>query len=337
MIIEVADRGTIPAVQKVLQGTHEVRKLIFPERFFVACSGDERTIDQSALKKIDGVLNIIDTNQHPYYFASRVFKEKDTIVRVGDVEIGGRRVAMIAGPCAVENLDDTLETAIGLAQTGVKILRGGAFKPRTTPYNFQGLGLAGLKILAEVRRRTGLSVVTEVINPEDVEIAAEYVDMMQVGMFNMTNTPLLKRLGEVGKPVILKRNAYSTLANLLKAAEFIIYNGNPHVILCERGVKTQETATRFTLDVSAVPVLKRLSHLPVIIDPSHAAGHRVLVPILSKCSVVAGADALLIESHVAPERMIKPGDADQALHPTEIQALMKDLQPIAEAVGRTVL
>jgi 3-deoxy-7-phosphoheptulonate synthase len=337
MIIEVADSGTIPAVQRLLQSTHEVRKLVFSRRYFVACSGDERAVDQVALKKIDGVLNIVDTNQHPYYFASRTFKEKDTVVRVGDVEIGGPRVLMIAGPCAVENLEDTLETAIGLAATGVQIVRGGAFKPRTTPYNFQGLGLEGLKILAEVRRRTGLKVVTEVISPEDVEIAAEYVDMLQVGMFNMTNTPLLKRLGRVGKPVILKRNAYSTLANLLKAAEFIIYNGNPHVILCERGVKTQETATRFTLDVSAVPVLKRLSHLPVIVDPSHAAGHRDLVPILSKCSVVAGADALLIESHIARERMIKPGDADQALHPSEVHALMKELQPIAEAIGRTVI
>jgi 3-deoxy-7-phosphoheptulonate synthase len=181
-----------------------------------------------------------------------------------------------------------LETAEALAKMGVRILRAGAFKPRTAPYNFQGLGLEGLKILAEVRRKTGLKVVTEVLNPEDVEIAAEYVDMLQVGMFNMTNTSLLKRLGRIGKPVLLKRNAFSTTINLLKAAEFIIYNGNPQVILCERGVKTQETETRFTLDVSAVPVLKRLSHLPVVVDPSHAAGHHSLVPVLAKCSVVAG-------------------------------------------------
>lgn len=305
-------------------------------RPFVTVSGDEGSIDVDALKATPGVLEVIDTGKEPYYFASRKYKPEPTVISVGGVEIGGPQVAIIAGPCAVENLKDTLESAEGVKKAGAHLLRAGAFKPRTGPYNFQGLGLEGLKILAEVGRRTGMKVVSEVLSPEDVEVAAEYVDVVQVGMFNMTNTALLKRLGRIRKPVLLKRGASSTLVNLLKAAEFIIYNGNPQVILCERGIKTHEDATRFTLDVSAVPVLKRLSHLPVVVDPSHAAGHKDLVPVLARCAIVAGADGLLIESHVAPERMIKPGDAAQALLPAELRALMEESQRYCELMGRSI-
>lgn len=336
MIIEIADQSVGPMVCRMVESAHEVRTLFFSGRGFVTVSGDERYIDRKLLEATPGVVRVVDTTRNQFFLASRECKPDDTLIEVAGVVFGGSQVVVIAGPCAVENLEDTLETAMALKSVGISLLRGGAFKPRTTPYNFQGLGCAGLEILAEVRRRTGMGVVSEVMSPEDVETAARCVDILQVGTFNMTNTPLLKRLGGADKPVLLKRGSSSTIAELLKAAEFIIYNGNPRVILCERGIKTHETATRNTLDLSAVPVLKRLSHLPVVVDPSHATGQSALVPVMSKCALVAGADGLLIESHVRPETMIKPGDAAQSLLPTEVGNLLKELRMLGQIVGRQV-
>jgi len=336
MIIEIADRTVEPLVTRIVESAHDVRTLLFSERIFITVSGDERCIDKDRLKATPGVLRVVDTGRSPYFLASRECKDEDTHIQVGESVFGGNRLVIIAGPCAVENLEDTLETAEALKRVGISLLRAGAYKPRTTPYNFQGLGRAGLEILGEVRRKVGIGIVSEVMSPEDVETTAGYVDVLQVGTFNMTNSALLKRLGRTDRPVLLKRGASSTIAELLKAAEFIVYNGNPSVILCERGIKTHETATRNTLDLSAVPVLKRLSHLPVVVDPSHATGQSALVPVMSKCALVAGADGLLIESHVRPETMIRPGDGDQALLPAQVGSLIKELRALGRVVGRRV-
>jgi 3-deoxy-7-phosphoheptulonate synthase len=253
-------------------------------------------------------------------------------VNVGNITVGGDTLTVMAGPCSVESREQILETAHAVKDAGANILRGGAFKPRTLPYSFQGLGEEGLKDLAEARAETGLPIVTEVMAPEDVELVESYADILQIGARNMQNFTLLRRVGQAEKPVMLKRGMSATVEEWLGCAEYILNEGNPNVILCERGIRTYETITRNTLDVSAVPIIKQLSDLPVVIDPSHGTGIRSLVAPMAKAGVAAGADGLIIEVHPHPEKALS--DGDQSLHPPEFAALMKELAPIAGAVGK---
>src|SRR5579885_1685361 len=253
-----------------------------------------------------------------------------TVVRVRDIEIGGNDFVVMAGPCAVESETQLMQTAEAVASAGARILRGGAYKPRSSPYAFQGLGLDGLKILSRAREATGLAIVTEVMSEEDVDLIAEYADIMQVGTRSMENFALLEALGGCGRPVLLKRGMGATIEELMRAAQVIAMAGNPDVILCERGIRTFETATRNTLDIAAVPVLKTVSHLPIIVDPSHAAGVRSLVPVLSRAAAVVGADGLIIEVHPCPEKALS--DGNQSLTFVEFSRMMADLQPFLDLV-----
>ena len=256
---------------------------------------------------------------------ARTAHRSRSVVRVQDFEIGGDEVVIMAGPCAVESERQVLETAEAVAEAGARVLRGGAYKPRSSPYAFQGLGVAGLKILSKARHETGLAIVTEVMSEQDVDVIAEYADIMQVGTRSMENYSLLEALGKCGRPVLLKRGMVATLEDLLRSAQVIALAGNPNIILCERGIRTFETATRNTLDIAAVPVLKAVSHLPVIVDPSHAAGVRCLVPVLSQASIAVGADGLIVEVHPAPERAMS--DGNQSLNFQEFRGMMNDIQP----------
>jgi 3-deoxy-7-phosphoheptulonate synthase len=247
------------------------------------------------------------------------------IVRAGDVEIGGGDFVVMAGPCAVESERQLLRTAEAVAEAGARVLRGGAYKPRSSPYAFQGLGLEGLKILRKARKETGLAIVTEAMSEDDVDLVAEYADLMQVGTRSMQNYALLEKLGGCGRPVLLKRGMTATLEELLQSAQIIAMNGNSQIVLCERGIRTFETATRNTLDIAAVPVLKTVSRLPVIVDPSHAAGVRCLVPVLARAAAVVGADGLLVEVHPAPDQAMS--DGEQSLTFCNFRDMMDDLQP----------
>jgi 3-deoxy-7-phosphoheptulonate synthase len=264
----------------------------------------------------------------------RTSTELSTIVNISGVEIGGSEVVIIAGPCAVESREQLFETARSVKTGGARILRGGAFKPRSSPYSFQGLGEEGLKLLSQIRKETGLPVVTEVMDTRQVELVASYTDMIQIGSRNMQNYPLLKEAGMCRKPVLLKRGMMATIEEFLLAAEYILSQGNDQVILCERGIRTFETSTRNTLDLSAVPMLKRLTHLPVIIDPSHGTGLRWMVPSMAKAAIAAGADGLIMEVHYNPEEAIC--DGYQSLNLDEFAQLMTDLKKIASAVGREI-
>ncbi|MBI4563438.1 MAG: 3-deoxy-7-phosphoheptulonate synthase [Planctomycetes bacterium] len=293
--------------------------------------GDERKFDGANFATLPGVERVIPILK-PFKLASRDFQPKDTVVRVDSVTIGAGRFTVMAGPCAVESLEQTIEIARSVKRAGAVILRGGAFKPRTSPYSFQGLGRKGLEILAAAKKETGLSIVTEVMSVEDVPLVAQYADILQIGARNMQNFNLLDACGRQSKPVLLKRGMMSTIEELLLSAEYILSRDNRNVILCERGIRTFEKYTRNTLDIAAVPVVKKLSHLPIIIDPSHAAGVRDYVPALAKASVAAGADGMIVEVHSHPDQALC--DGQESLTPQEFDALMKDLRPIAEAVGR---
>jgi 3-deoxy-7-phosphoheptulonate synthase len=264
----------------------------------------------------------------PYKFVSKEFKKDRSRVRVDGAEVGGEEFVVMAGPCSVENEKQILGTAEAVAAAGAKVLRGGAFKPRTSPYDFQGLELEGLRLLAKAREATGLSVVTEVMSDKDVSLVAEYADVMQVGARNMQNFSLLKELGKCGRPVLLKRGMSSTVKELLMSAEYITAHGNPNIMLCERGIRTFETATRNTCDLAAVPVLNELTHLPVIVDPSHATGKRSLVPAVSRAAVAIGADGLIVEVHPCPEKAYS--DGAQSLDLAQFRSLMRDLDGYLE-------
>ncbi len=265
---------------------------------------------------------------------NRLTKPGGTLVNIRGVVAGGRDLVIIAGPCAVENREQLNQSADAVHLAGAKVLRGGAFKPRTSPYKFQGLGEEGLILLREASKRTGLPVVTEVMDTRQVELVAEYADMIQIGSRNMQNYPLLKEVGMLHKPILLKRGMMATIEEFLMAAEYILSQGNEQVILCERGIRTFETSTRNTLDLSAVPVLKRHSHLPVIIDPSHGTGHRWMVPAMARAAVAVGADGLIVEVHCNPEAALC--DGQQSLSPEEFSLMMNDLKKIAVAVGRDI-
>jgi 3-deoxy-7-phosphoheptulonate synthase len=260
----------------------------------------------------------------PYKFVSREFKKDDSVIKVNGLDIGGEEFVVMAGPCSVESERQIMETAEGVAAAGAQMLRGGAFKPRTSPYDFQGLELEGLKLLRKAKEATGLGIITEVMSDRDVELVAEYADCMQVGARNMQNFALLKSLGACGRPVLLKRGLSSTIKELLMSAEYIVAHGNPSVILCERGIRTFETATRNTCDIAAVPVLNELTHLPVVLDPSHATGKRSLVPALSRAGVAVGADGLIVEVHPCPEKAVS--DGAQSLTLEGFRRMMSDLE-----------
>ena len=268
----------------------------------------------------------------PYPHVSREYQPESTEVRVGDVVIGGSEVVIMAGPCSVESADQLRAVASSVVSAGARILRGGAFKPRSSPYSFQGLGEQGLVLLAEMGAATRLPVVTEVVAPQDVSLVGEYADMLQIGARNMQNFRLLSAAGEQERPVLLKRGIASTIEELLLAAEYVVSAGNPRVVLCERGIRTFETMTRNTLDISAVPVLKQRTHLPVIVDPSHAAGDRDLVPDLAKAAVAAGADGIIVEVHNDPEMALS--DGPQSLTLDGFDDMMTQLRALASAVGR---
>jgi len=301
------------------------------ERKVVAVIGNTSSVDPEDFAILPGVAEALRVSQ-PFKLVSREVREEDTVVDVGGVEVGGRAIVVMAGPCSVESKDQILETARAVKRAGAKLLRGGAYKPRTSPYEFQGLREEGLKLLALAREQTGLKVVTEVMNTETVPLVAEYADVLQVGARNMQNYSLLERLGAVGKPVMLKRGLSATIREWLMAAEYIVAKGNPQVMLCERGIRTFETMTRNTLDINAVPVVKALSHLPVIVDPSHGIGIRKHVPAIARAGVAAGADGLIIEVHPRPEKALS--DGYQSLTFEEFEVLMRQVAVIAGAVGR---
>ena len=318
-------------VKKLNEMGHEVHIIRGERRIVLGVIGDVENLASVPFYAFKGVEEIIRIMK-PYKLASREFKDFDTIIKVKDVVIGGKEVVVMAGPCVVENEKQIFETARYVKAAGAKILRGGAFKPRTSPYSFQGLGEEGLKLLAQVGEETGLAVVTEVMSVNQIELVGKYTDIFQVGARNMQNFVLLKELGKIKKPILLKRGMSATIEELLLSAEYILSQGNYEVILCERGIRTFENYTRNTLDLSAVPALKRLSHLPIIVDPSHATGRWRLVSPMAKAAIAVGADGLLIEVHPDPKSSLS--DGAQTLRIDTFAQLMKELGPIVQAVGR---
>jgi 3-deoxy-7-phosphoheptulonate synthase len=292
--------------------------------------GKERLRSLESFECVESVTPILQ----PFKLASREVRSANSVIRVDGVTIGGERLVVMAGPCSVESRDQVLEVAAKVKEAGATILRGGAFKPRTSPYAFQGLEEEGLKLLAEAKRETGLPIITEVMEPQRVDVVAEHADILQIGARNVQNFSLLRRVGEAGKPVLLKRGMSTSIQEWLLSAEYILSSGNPNVILCERGIRTFETATRFTLDLNAVPVLKRLTHLPVVVDPSHGTGHWEYVDAMAMAGVAAGADGLIIEVHPKPEEAMS--DGPQSLKPDRFATLMSRLRRLAKALDRAL-
>ncbi len=302
------------------------------EHTIVGVVGDVRHIRPEDLQVLPKVLRVVRI-MHPFKLASREFREHSE-VRLNGISIGGRDIPVMAGPCAVENREVLMETARGVKEAGASVLRGGAFKPRTSPYSFQGLGEEGLQYMAEAREATGLLVVTEVLSPADVELVSSYADILQIGARNMQNYSLLHEVGAVDKPVLLKRGMMSSVEEWLMAAEYVLSGGNHRVILCERGIRTFEGYTRNTLDLSSVPLVKSLSHLPVVVDPSHGTGRADLVAAMSRAAIAAGADGLLVEVHPRPEEALS--DGPQSLTLEDFSRMMESLEPVAKAVDRGI-
>ncbi len=300
-------------------------------RTILGVIGDKETLFDLPVEALEGVEKTVPVT-HAYKLASRLFKEEATVIDVGGVKIGGQNFVVIAGPCAVENREQLLETARKIKEAGAHFLRGGAFKPRTSPYSFQGLQEEGLKLLAEARAETGLGVVTEVMAPQQTELVAQYADILQIGARNMHNFDLLREVGRTRKPVLLKRGFAATIDEWLNAAEYIMCEGNYKVILCERGIRTYEPMTRNTLDISAIPLVKGLSHLPVLADPSHASGKWKLVAPLSRAALAAGADGLMIEVHPDPSRAFS--DGPQSLKPDNFATVMAELRQLVPILGK---
>ena len=324
-----SDLGNL--VNKLNEMGHEVNIIRGEKRIVVGVIGDVENLVSVPLYAFTGVEEVIRIMK-PYKLASREFKNTDTAVKVKGVTIGGKEVIVMAGPCVVENEQQIFKTARQVKALGAKVLRGGAFKPRTSPYSFQGLGEKGLKLLAEAGKENGLVIVTEVMSVNQIDLVAEYTDIFQVGARNMQNFVLLKELGKTKKPILLKRGVSAFLEELLLSAEYILSQGNSKVILCERGIRTFENYTRNTLDLSAVPALKQLSHLPVIVDPSHGTGRWKLVSPMAKAAIAAGADGLIIEVHPEPKSSLS--DGVQTLKFDTFTQLVKELKPIIQAVGR---
>jgi len=302
------------------------------QRTAIGITGNRGAVDRGAFENLPGVTEVIPVSA-PYKLVSREAKRENTVVSVGGVQVGGERLAVAAGPCAIESEARALEIGRRVRDAGANLYRGGAFKPRTSPYSFQGLGVEGLKILSRVRAETGLPIVTEVLDTETVDLVAEHADCLQVGARNMQNFSLLKRLGRIKKPVLLKRGMAATIEELLLCAEYLLAEGNYDVILCERGVRTFADHTRNTLDLSAVPYVQRISHLPIVVDPSHGTGKRAKVLPLSRAAVAVGADGLLIEVHDEPEHALS--DGPQAILPEMFGELVLQIRRLAPVVGRT--
>ena len=303
------------------------------QRTAVGITGNKGAIDPDRIQQLPGVIKVIRVTD-PYKLVGREFKPDDTVVRLNGLEIGGGRIAVMAGPCAVESREQLLEVAHAVREAGATVLRGGAFKPRTSPYSFQGLGEDGLRILARAREETGLMIVTETIDPENVTLVEAYADILQVGARNMQNFSLLKRVGKSKRPVLLKRGISATLDEFLMAAEYVMSEGNYNVILCERGVRTFNSYTRFTMDLSTIPEVKRISHLPIIVDPSHGTGKREMVIPMAKASIAAGADGFIVEVHCHPDEALS--DGYQSLTPEQFGQLMSEMKPLAQALGRAM-
>jgi len=311
--------------ERIRQFGYKVHSIRGEERVVIGAVGrGDLTAAIEQLEATPGVERVVPISQ-PFKLVSREFQPERTVIRINGVQIGGADFAVMAGPCSVESEEQILVTARAVRDAGAKILRGGAFKPRTSPYDFQGLERAGLELLRKAKQATGLAIITEVMTDSDVELVAEYTDIVQVGARNMQNFALLKALGRVPKPVMLKRGLSSTLKELLLSAEYIVSKGNPNVMLCERGVRTFETYTRNTLDLSAVPALRELTHLPIIVDPSHGTGKRSLIPPMARAAVACGADGLMIEVHPCPEQAFS--DGQQSLPVETFQEMMAGLEP----------
>ncbi len=307
--------------------------IVGTERRVVAVIGNVASVEPEDFASMPGVVEALRVSQ-PFKLVSREVREEDTVLDIGGTQVGGRAIAIMAGPCSVESREQILETAHAVKKAGATFLRGGAYKPRTSPYEFQGLREEGLKLLALAREQTGLKVVTEVMSTEAVPLVADYADVLQVGARNMQNYALLERLGQIEKPVMLKRGLAGTIKEWLMAAEYIVAKGNPRVILCERGIRTFEPMTRNTLDINAIPVLKSLTHLPVMVDPSHGIGIRKHVPAIARAGIAAGADGLIVEVHPRPEKALS--DGHQSLTPAEFEGLMRQVRVIASAVERSI-
>jgi 3-deoxy-7-phosphoheptulonate synthase len=338
MIIVMKQGAAQPDVESVVKRVEELGYKVHlsrgEARTIVGIIGaDEHKINQENFEVMDGVEKTMRVMQ-PFKLASRDFTHSDTVINVRGLPVGGKQVVVMAGPCSVESRAMIIETAHMVKEGGATVLRGGAFKPRSSPYSFQGMGEEGLKYLAEAREETGLSIITEVMSVDEVELVGEYTDIFQVGARNNQNYSLLKALGKTNKPVFLKRGISGTINELLMGAEYILSGGNMQVMVCERGIRTYETATRNTFDVNAIPLLKDLTHLPVCADPAHGTGMVKLVPAISKAAVAAGADVLMVEVHPDPKRAWS--DGAQSLDPQQFARLMTELKPIATAVGRGI-
>ncbi len=337
MIIVLKQRATHDDLTRVEQmikrrglDTHIVEG---SEMTIIGCIGDTTQID-SKLFEVDSAVDKVMHVQEPYKLANRAFHPEDSIIDVSGVKVGGGSLALIAGPCSVESYEQVLEIANAAKASGANLLRGGAFKPRTSPYSFQGMGVDGLDILCKVREATGLPIVTELMSPEHLDLFNEKVDLIQIGARNMQNFDLLKQLRRLNRPILLKRGLNATYEEWIMAAEYIMAAGNENVILCERGIRTFESYTRNTLDLQSIPVLRKLTHLPVIVDPSHAGGKWWLVEPMAKASVAAGADGLMIEVHNNPECALC--DGAQSLKPQKYDVLLKEIRQIAEVIGKNI-
>jgi 3-deoxy-7-phosphoheptulonate synthase len=329
MIISMRQHATKEEIdhvcERIAEFGYKVHSINGEERVVIGVVGTgDVTACLESLEATPGVERAVRISA-PYKFVSREFKKEHSAIRVNGLELGGDEFIVMAGPCSVESEKQIMETAEGVAEAGARMLRGGAFKPRTSPYDFQGLELEGLKLLRKAKEATGLGIITEIMSDRDVDMVAEYTDCMQVGARNMQNFALLKSLGSCGKPVLLKRGLSSTIKELLMSAEYVVAHGNPDVILCERGIRTFETATRNTFDISAVPVLNELTHLPIMLDPSHAAGKRSLVPPLARAGVAIGADGMIVEVHPCPEKAVS--DGAQSLTLDGFRQMMRELKP----------
>jgi 3-deoxy-7-phosphoheptulonate synthase len=337
MVIIMKHHATAAEIAEVVQNVEELGFRAHlssgEERTIIGVIGDERPVDPEHFEMMEGVERAVRI-LHPFKLASRDFHPDDTTIRINGSVVGGKQVIIMAGPCAVESREQLMGTAAAVKEAGAKVLRGGAFKPRTSPYSFQGLGLKGLELLREAREELGLPIITEVVSPQEVTLVAQYADILQIGSRNMQNFALLHAVGEIQKPVLLKRGLMSTIEELIMAAEYILSHGNTRVMLCERGIRSFEPATRNTFDINAIPLLKSLTHLPVIADPSHGTGKWDLVVPVALAAVAAGADGLIVEVHSNPAKALS--DGAQSLKPEKFAQMVIQVRQIAEAVGRYV-
>lgn len=337
MILTLRDGVSKKEMEKILK---KIRELGFTphiskgkEKTIIGVIGENAILAREIFEAMETV-EFVTPISKPYKLASREFKKENTVIEINGIKIGSKEIVVMAGPCAVEKKDLLLGIAQEVKKAGAKILRGGAFKPRTSPYSFQGLGKKGLVYLLEAKKKTGLPIVTEAMQIDQVELVSRYADIIQIGARNIQNFDLLKEVGKKKKPVLLKRGMATTVKEFLMSAEYIMSQGNYKVILCERGIRTFEEATRFTLDLNAIPVLKHWTHLPVIVDPSHGVGIREHIPAMAKAAIACGADGLLIEVHPKPEEALS--DGPQSLLPLQFGQLMQELKPLVKAIGREI-